>query len=185
MTLRQTALKSTPGASLPKQECVTDASRWKSGRFDQKSPQRPDRTPKAYRQGGAGAEIRFAVGKCSLGSILVAATDLGVCAIQMGDDSAALVRALEDRFPARSCGPAMPRWTKRSPASSASSSRRGKGSTCRWTSAARPSNSVFGRRCARSRSARPSPMPNWPLVSASPRHSGQSLKRVAPIRWPW
>jgi len=53
----------------------------------------------AFRQGGAGTEICFAVGQCSLGSILVAATDQGVCAIQMGDDPDALVRALQDRFP--------------------------------------------------------------------------------------
>ena len=43
--------------------------------------------------------IRFAVGECSLGSILVAATDKGVCAIEFGDDPDALVRSLQDRFP--------------------------------------------------------------------------------------
>jgi len=55
--------------------------------------------PKAYRDGGAAAQIRFAVGETSLGSILVAATDKGVCAITLGDDPDALVRDLEDRFP--------------------------------------------------------------------------------------
>jgi AraC family transcriptional regulator of adaptative response/methylated-DNA-[protein]-cysteine methyltransferase len=43
--------------------------------------------------------MRFAVGACSLGSILVAATDKGVCAIMLGDDPEALVRDLQDRFP--------------------------------------------------------------------------------------
>ena len=43
--------------------------------------------------------MRFAVGTCSLGSILVAATDKGVCAILLGDDPEALVRDLQDRFP--------------------------------------------------------------------------------------
>ena len=56
-------------------------------------------TPTAFRAGGNGATIRFAVGECSLGSILVAATDKGVCAIQFGDDPEALVRDLQDRFP--------------------------------------------------------------------------------------
>ena len=56
-------------------------------------------TPSAFRGGGAGASIRFAVGECSLGSILVAATDKGVCAIQFGDDPDALVRDLQDTFP--------------------------------------------------------------------------------------
>ncbi len=46
-----------------------------------------------------GTSIRYAVGECSLGSILVAATDKGVCAILLGDEPKALVRDLEDRFP--------------------------------------------------------------------------------------
>ena len=46
-----------------------------------------------------GNVIRFAVGECSLGAILVAATDKGVCAIDLGDDPDALVRGLQDRFP--------------------------------------------------------------------------------------
>jgi AraC family transcriptional regulator, regulatory protein of adaptative response / methylated-DNA-[protein]-cysteine methyltransferase len=55
--------------------------------------------PRVYRAGGAGTAIRFAVGECSLGSILVAATDKGVCAILLGDDPSALARDLQDRFP--------------------------------------------------------------------------------------
>jgi AraC family transcriptional regulator of adaptative response/methylated-DNA-[protein]-cysteine methyltransferase len=56
-------------------------------------------TPTDFRAGGAGAAIRFAVGECSLGSILVAATPKGICAISLGDDPDALVRGLQDRFP--------------------------------------------------------------------------------------
>ena len=52
-----------------------------------------------YRAGGADASIRFAVGECSLGSILVAQSARGVCAILLGDDPEALVRELQDRFP--------------------------------------------------------------------------------------
>jgi AraC family transcriptional regulator of adaptative response/methylated-DNA-[protein]-cysteine methyltransferase len=43
--------------------------------------------------------IRFAVGECSLGTILVAATDNGLCAILLGDEPEALVRDLRKRFP--------------------------------------------------------------------------------------
>jgi AraC family transcriptional regulator of adaptative response/methylated-DNA-[protein]-cysteine methyltransferase len=43
--------------------------------------------------------IRFAVGECSLGSILVARSERGVCAILLGDDREALARDLQDRFP--------------------------------------------------------------------------------------
>lgn len=56
-------------------------------------------TPTRFRAGGTGASIRFAVGECSLGSILVAITGKGVCAILLGDDPGALVRDLQDRFP--------------------------------------------------------------------------------------
>lgn len=56
-------------------------------------------TPSAYRNGGAGSEIRFALGECSLGSILVAASEVGIYAIALGDDPQRLVHELQDRFP--------------------------------------------------------------------------------------
>ena len=56
-------------------------------------------TPTEFRAGGSGNVIRFAVGECSLGAILVAATDKGVCAIEFDDDPERLVRNLQDRFP--------------------------------------------------------------------------------------
>lgn len=55
-------------------------------------------TPSELRNGGSGTEIRYAVGQCSLGSILTAATSRGVCAILLGDDPATLVKDLEHRF---------------------------------------------------------------------------------------
>lgn len=56
-------------------------------------------TPSRYRAGGAETPIHFAVGECSLGSILVARSERGVCAILLGDDPDALARELQDRFP--------------------------------------------------------------------------------------
>ncbi len=44
-------------------------------------------------------EIRFAIGESSLGSVLVARSERGVCAIWLGDDPEALARELQDRFP--------------------------------------------------------------------------------------
>jgi AraC family transcriptional regulator of adaptative response/methylated-DNA-[protein]-cysteine methyltransferase len=70
-----------------------------NGRFYAKSTDLLGMTPTEFRAGGNGAAIRFAVGECSLGSILVAATGKGVCAIQFGNDPDALVRGLQDRFP--------------------------------------------------------------------------------------
>ena len=70
-----------------------------SGRFYASSTARLGMRPSAARAGGAGATIRFAVGQCSLGAVLVAATEVGVCTIALGDDPARLVRELQDRFP--------------------------------------------------------------------------------------
>jgi AraC family transcriptional regulator of adaptative response/methylated-DNA-[protein]-cysteine methyltransferase len=70
-----------------------------SGRFYATAGDVLGMTPTDFRAGGDGAVIRFAVGECSLGSILVAATERGVCAILLGDDPNRLARDLQDRFP--------------------------------------------------------------------------------------
>jgi AraC family transcriptional regulator of adaptative response/methylated-DNA-[protein]-cysteine methyltransferase len=76
-----------------------DAGYNSSGRFYAESQEVLGMRPADYRSGGAGSAIRFAVGLCSLGHILVAATPKGVCAILLGDDPEALVQDLQDRFP--------------------------------------------------------------------------------------
>lgn len=78
---------------------VVDAGYSSSGRFHAHADGALGMTPGRYRAGGAGATIRFAVGECSLGAILVAASDRGICAISLGDDPDALARDLQDRFP--------------------------------------------------------------------------------------
>jgi len=70
-----------------------------SGRFYAAADKLLGMKPGAYRKGGAAAEIRFAVGQCSLGAILVAQSTRGICAILIDDDPDALVRDLQDRFP--------------------------------------------------------------------------------------
>lgn len=71
-----------------------------SGRFYEDSRDVLGMTPSSYRAGGVDTEIRFAVGDCSLGAILVAQSQRGVCAILLGDDAGALVQDLQDQFPA-------------------------------------------------------------------------------------
>jgi AraC family transcriptional regulator of adaptative response/methylated-DNA-[protein]-cysteine methyltransferase len=80
-------------------EAIYDAGFNSNGRFYETSNEVLGMTPTAFRKGGEAALIRFCVGECSLGSILVARSDKGVCAITLGDDPAALVRDLQDRFP--------------------------------------------------------------------------------------
>jgi AraC family transcriptional regulator of adaptative response/methylated-DNA-[protein]-cysteine methyltransferase len=70
-----------------------------NGRFYDEASGLLGMTPTDYRAGGVKAEIRFAVGQCSLGAILVARSERGVCAILLGDDPDVLARDLQDRFP--------------------------------------------------------------------------------------
>ena len=79
-------------------DAIYDAGFASASRFYEVSEKLLGMTPAAYRRGGRAETIRFALGECSLGSILVAATEKGVCAILLGDDPDALVRELEDRF---------------------------------------------------------------------------------------
>ena len=80
-------------------EAIYQAGYNSSARFYEESNQVLGMTPTSFRAGGRDLEIRFAVGECSLGSILVAATRVGVCAILLGDDPDELAHDLERRFP--------------------------------------------------------------------------------------
>ncbi|WP_116521687.1 bifunctional transcriptional activator/DNA repair enzyme AdaA [Achromobacter insuavis] len=71
-----------------------------SGRFYEAAPAILGMTPTAFRKDGAGVEIRFAVGQCALGALLVAASDTGICEIALHEDPEQLVRDLQDRFKA-------------------------------------------------------------------------------------
>lgn len=79
-------------------EAIYDAGFNSGGRFYAKSAQVLGMTPTRFRAGGETATIKFAIGECSLGAILVAATEVGICSILLGDDPEALVRDLQDRF---------------------------------------------------------------------------------------
>ena len=89
--------------SLNRSDTVTsaiyDAGYNSNSRFYETSNQILGMTPSNYRAGGGQADIRFAVGECSLGSILVAQSGRGICAIFLGDDPNSLVRELQDQFP--------------------------------------------------------------------------------------
>jgi AraC family transcriptional regulator of adaptative response/methylated-DNA-[protein]-cysteine methyltransferase len=86
------------GRSNSVTEAIYNAGFNSSGRFYEKSGEMLGMTPTDYRDGGANAVIRFAVGECTLGSILVAKSEKGVCAILIGDNPEILVHDLQDRF---------------------------------------------------------------------------------------
>lgn len=79
-------------------EAIYEAGFNSCSRFYAKSSQMLGMKPKHFRQGGTGEIIRFAVGECSLGAILVAASEKGVCAISLGNDPDQLARELQERF---------------------------------------------------------------------------------------
>ena len=70
-----------------------------TSRFYEASGQRLGMRPSDWRAGGAGTLIRFAVGQCALGAILVGQSQRGICAILLGDDPDRLTRQLQDQFP--------------------------------------------------------------------------------------
>ncbi|MEO7774750.1 MAG: bifunctional DNA-binding transcriptional regulator/O6-methylguanine-DNA methyltransferase Ada [Steroidobacteraceae bacterium] len=78
---------------------IYEAGYGSSSRVYERSSQLLGMSPSRYRNGGEHSAIRFAVGECSLGSILVASSELGICAILMGEDPDRLTRDLQDRFP--------------------------------------------------------------------------------------
>ncbi len=80
-------------------EAIYSAGFSSNGPFYSRSTQVLGMTPSKFRSGGQDVPIRFAVGECSLGSILVAASEKGICSILLGDDPDKLVRDLQDRFP--------------------------------------------------------------------------------------
>ena len=57
-------------------------------------------TPGSYQRGGPGVQIRFTTVPTALGTVLVAATDRGLCSVTLGDDAVALETALRSEYPA-------------------------------------------------------------------------------------
>lgn len=80
-------------------DAILNAGYSSNSRFYEKSNQLLGMTPSNYRAGGVNTDIRFAIGECTLGSILVACTDRGICAIYLGDDPDKLLKDLQDQFP--------------------------------------------------------------------------------------
>ena len=65
-------------------------------------------TPTQFKNGGDQTALRFASGECSLGVILVAASEKGIAAILLGDKDSALRAELRTRFPNAALIPADP-----------------------------------------------------------------------------
>lgn len=55
-------------------------------------------TPKRYKQKGTGLVISYSITRTSLGLLLVAATDKGLCVVRFGENKASLARGLKQEF---------------------------------------------------------------------------------------
>ncbi|MGL4860158.1 MAG: bifunctional DNA-binding transcriptional regulator/O6-methylguanine-DNA methyltransferase Ada [Enterobacteriaceae bacterium] len=80
-------------------EAILDAGFNSGSRFYETSTALLGMTPGAWRSGGKGVRIYFALGVCSLGDFLVAQSEKGICAILLGDDAYQLLQNLQDKFP--------------------------------------------------------------------------------------
>ena len=80
-------------------EAIFDAGFNANSRFYEHADAMLGMKPTQYRAGGVDARIEFAIGESSLGAILIARSQRGVCAISLGDDADLLLRELQDRFP--------------------------------------------------------------------------------------
>ena len=69
-------------------------------------------TPGAYRSGAKGMRIRYAIIGSKCGTVLIAGTDKGTCAVLVGDDRNVLIRMLHGEFPnAAFCEQSSRLWT--------------------------------------------------------------------------
>jgi AraC family transcriptional regulator of adaptative response/methylated-DNA-[protein]-cysteine methyltransferase len=98
VTTRAKRLREQLGETQTVTEAIYNAGFNSNSRFYETSTGLLGMHARQYRDGGQNAEIRFGVGQCSLGAILVAQSQRGICAILLGDDPDALVHHLQDQF---------------------------------------------------------------------------------------
>lgn len=79
-------------------QALFDAGYGSVSRFYEAGTQRLGMRARDYRAAGRGLEIGYTVFPSPLGQVLVAATARGLCALKLGDDAQALVRALQEEF---------------------------------------------------------------------------------------
>jgi AraC family transcriptional regulator, regulatory protein of adaptative response / methylated-DNA-[protein]-cysteine methyltransferase len=97
---------------------IFDAGYASSSRFYERAVPKLGMPASVYRRGGAGTTIRFAIvdtNAASLGRLLVAATDRGICAVAMGSTDAELSAALSREYPSAtilSDAGALSEWTR-------------------------------------------------------------------------
>jgi AraC family transcriptional regulator of adaptative response/methylated-DNA-[protein]-cysteine methyltransferase len=96
---RNSRVRAALGRGATVTEAIYDAGFNANSRFYANASEVLGMTPRSFRAGGTDQIIKFAFAECSLGTLLVAASERGVCAILFGDSHEALRRDLEAQFP--------------------------------------------------------------------------------------
>jgi AraC family transcriptional regulator of adaptative response/methylated-DNA-[protein]-cysteine methyltransferase len=79
---------------------IYEAGYGSSSRLYERAASQLGMTPATYRKRGEGMHINYTIVNCSLGRLLVAATERGICAVSLGDSDAALATGLSSEYPA-------------------------------------------------------------------------------------
>ncbi len=87
------------GKSATVTQAIYDAGFNANSRFYANASDVLGMSPRSFRSGGTDHIIKFAFAECSLGTVLIAASEAGVCAILFGDTHESLQRDLEKQFP--------------------------------------------------------------------------------------
>lgn len=112
---RRRALSERAKGELSKADSVTDAvyaaGYSSSSRFYEGAGRELGMSPREARTGASGRIIQYAVRPCSLGRLLVAWTERGVCDVQFGDSDTEVAESLAERLPGAVLAEAkVPRW---------------------------------------------------------------------------
>ena len=98
--LRLKLFKSRVKEGVDVTAAMYDAGYGSSSRLYEHASKRLGMTPATYRRKGKGMNINYAIADSQLGRLLVAATERGVCSVQLGDGDEELGAALRAEYPA-------------------------------------------------------------------------------------
>ncbi len=97
--LRVARLKSELRKGKDVTTALYEVSYGSSSRLYEKSDAHLGMTPATYRRGGFGMNISYTIAPCSLGRVLVAATERGISAVYLGNRDSDLIAALREEYP--------------------------------------------------------------------------------------
>lgn len=96
--LRGQRVRALLSDAAPVTQAALAAGFHSSEQFYQESHQLLGMAQRRFKHKGQGMTIHFAIGSCSLGAVLVAESERGVCAVLLGDDATALINELHSLF---------------------------------------------------------------------------------------